>query len=396
MRALMKIVGALFTIGLLAGPAVAWAAPGRAVGNPSSERAKVRQQRAKVAGQVNALKATDAQVDSALKALNANVSGQQARLAEAQRASAQADQAEAAANAAVAAKKAEIDQLKTEIRHFAVEAFVHPPGDDALQAMDEADPGKAAEKRALLELQSTNDNDLLDQLTAAEQDLDAERKIAHDAAQRAKSKKADVANKLSGLKAARDAKAAFAGQVQDRLDQALGEAASLASLDASLARQIEQEELARASAAGVGNGGRGGGGPVGNVNLGSASCQSGGRITVAASIAGNLQRMLNAASADGVNLCGGGYRSSQDQIATRRANGCPDIYNSPPSACHPPTARPGTSMHERGLAVDFTCNGGGVISSRSSPCFQWLNGHASGYGFYNLPSEPWHWSTNGD
>jgi D-alanyl-D-alanine carboxypeptidase len=53
-------------------------------------------------------------------------------------------------------------------------------------------------------------------------------------------------------------------------------------------------------------------------------------------------------------------------------------------------------MHERGLAVDFTCNGGGVISSRSSPCFQWMSAHAGSYGFHNLPSEPWHWSTNGD
>ena len=53
-------------------------------------------------------------------------------------------------------------------------------------------------------------------------------------------------------------------------------------------------------------------------------------------------------------------------------------------------------MHERGLAIDFTCNGGGVIGSRSSPCFQWLAGNASSYGFYNLPSEPWHWSTNGN
>ena len=109
--------------------------------------------------------------------------------------------------------------------------------------------------------------------------------------------------------------------------------------------------------------------------------------------------MLNAASSSGINLCGGGYRSSADQIETRRAN-CGDsyyaIYQMPSSQCSPPTAPPGTSMHERGLAVDFTCNGGGVIGSRSSPCFQWLASNASSYGFYNLPSEPWHWSTNGN
>ena len=97
-------------------------------------------------------------------------------------------------------------------------------------------------------------------------------------------------------------------------------------------------------------------------------------------------------------LGGGGYRSSDSQIALRRAH-CGDsdyaIYEAPPSSCSPPTARPGQSMHERGLAIDFTYEGR-VISSRSSPGFQWLAGHAGSYGFTNLPSEPWHWSTNGE
>jgi LAS superfamily LD-carboxypeptidase LdcB len=120
---------------------------------------------------------------------------------------------------------------------------------------------------------------------------------------------------------------------------------------------------------------------------------------VASSLVGSLQSMMNAASSAGINLCGGGYRSSAGQIETRR-NNCGtsyyDIYEKPASQCSPPTARPGQSMHERGLAVDFTCNGGGVIASHSSPCFQWLAGNASSYGFYNLPSEPWHWSSNGN
>jgi hypothetical protein len=52
-------------------------------------------------------------------------------------------------------------------------------------------------------------------------------------------------------------------------------------------------------------------------------------------------------------------------------------------------------MHERGLAIDFTTHGS-TIQSRSSPAFQWLSANASSYGLYNLPSEPWHWSTNGN
>ena len=50
-------------------------------------------------------------------------------------------------------------------------------------------------------------------------------------------------------------------------------------------------------------------------------------------------------------------------------------------------------MHEKGLAIDFTCGGGTV--QRGTACFSWLERHAGAYGLSNLPSEPWHWSANG-
>jgi LAS superfamily LD-carboxypeptidase LdcB len=118
---------------------------------------------------------------------------------------------------------------------------------------------------------------------------------------------------------------------------------------------------------------------------------------VAGSIAGNLRDLLAAAGADGVGLCGWGYRSPERQVQLRRQH-CGTshyaVYEMPSSQCSPPTARPGFSMHEQGLAVDFTCDGGS-ISSRGNRCFRWLAGNAGRYGFQNLPSEPWHWSTNG-
>jgi D-alanyl-D-alanine carboxypeptidase len=103
---------------------------------------------------------------------------------------------------------------------------------------------------------------------------------------------------------------------------------------------------------------------------------------------------------DGVNLCGGGYRDPKQQIELRIQNCGPSdyaIYQMPSGSCSPPTAIPGTSMHERGLAIDFSCaevdrQG---MSSRSGPCFGWMAGHAAAFGFSNLPSEPWHWSTRG-
>jgi zinc D-Ala-D-Ala carboxypeptidase len=126
-----------------------------------------------------------------------------------------------------------------------------------------------------------------------------------------------------------------------------------------------------------------------------------GGITVAASLAPNLQALLDHARRDGIVLGGSGYRSPEITARLRLANGCPDVYNSPPSACRVPTAIPGSSEHEKGLAVDFTYQGQTIcFPLRSSSCtgnqaFDWLRRNASTYGFYNLPSEAWHWSTTG-
>lgn len=106
-----------------------------------------------------------------------------------------------------------------------------------------------------------------------------------------------------------------------------------------------------------------------------------------------VQAMLASAAADGVLLTGSSYRDSAEQIALRQVN-CGTsyyaIYEMPASQCSPPTARPGTSNHERGLAVDFD-----NCSSPSSACYRWLAANASRFGIYPLSSENWHWSVDG-
>ena len=120
-------------------------------------------------------------------------------------------------------------------------------------------------------------------------------------------------------------------------------------------------------------------------------------IQVARQIAPNLAALLAAAESDGVGLSGWGYRSVGRQVELRRQN-CGtsdyDIYQKPSSQCTPPTAPPGRSMHEQGLAIDFTYRGSS-IKTRDNPGYIWLAANAGRFGLKNLPSEPWHWSTNG-
>ena len=62
-----------------------------------------------------------------------------------------------------------------------------------------------------------------------------------------------------------------------------------------------------------------------------------------------------AARAAGHNVgIGSGYRTVDEQIALRKSNGCPDIWSSPASSCRVPTAIPGHSNHNHGLAIDFS------------------------------------------
>jgi hypothetical protein len=119
-------------------------------------------------------------------------------------------------------------------------------------------------------------------------------------------------------------------------------------------------------------------------------------IRVDASLAPALENLLAAADAEGLALAGGGYRSHDQQIALRRAHcGTSDyaIYEMPADQCTPPTARPGQSMHESGLAIDFTCSG--VLVARGDACFRFLATNAPASGLHNLATEPWHWSVNG-
>lgn len=151
-----------------------------------------------------------------------------------------------------------------------------------------------------------------------------------------------------------------------------------------------------------------------------------GAIIVNVEIEEELDRLIADARRDGIDFSGGGYRTIESQIALRIAHcggggpapeplaedATPEdqaahaaaladleasrnyaIYEAPASSCSPPTATPGNSEHQAGLAVDFTVDG--AILDWSSPGFQWLKEHADDYGLLNLPSEAWHWSTTG-
>ena len=120
----------------------------------------------------------------------------------------------------------------------------------------------------------------------------------------------------------------------------------------------------------------------------------GGGARTSTSWAEKVEELCAAASAAGTPLTiGNSWRPTSEQIELRKAN-CGTsqyaIYEAPAKSCSPPTAKPGQSNHQRGVAIDFE-----NCTTQSTDCFKWLSVNAATYGIKNLPDEAWHWSIDG-
>ncbi len=254
-----------------------------------------------------------------------------------------------ATTAQIDAIKAELADLEVKVAERAISAFK----DQDLSELDFISYGQAQEAtrmKTLLALAVNQNFDVAEDLRQAQEDLAVQQAIADDAKEEADEARAIIAEELVELEKARDQKASLTAKA----------AASLGV--------VTEDDIVTVRGFRV-------------------------HRDVADAVAG----MIDHAASEGISLGGGAYRSFESQIEVRK-NNCGTsyyaIWQMSASSCRPPTARPGASMHERGMALDFTCDGS-LIRSRSSRCFQWLAANAGNYGFKNLPSEPWHWSVNG-
>lgn len=108
--------------------------------------------------------------------------------------------------------------------------------------------------------------------------------------------------------------------------------------------------------------------------------------------------LVAAAQLDGVDIEGGWcYRTYQSQVSAWNRRQCyiPGNCDGDP---HPPTARPGTSLHGWGLAIDIWGATDNILGC-SAPELLWLQINGPRFGWVNpewaqcghLGAEPWHW-----
>ncbi len=399
------------SIALLLATALAFTALPSGAADLESEIAELRKEQEQVeeqektkAREVEVATATFDELSEALGVLTAEVNEQETKLASAE---AELDLAEAnfiEATGAVQQQQQQIDKLEEQVQEQAISAFV---GNDEFHPnplLNDVEPNAAVRRRQLVLSVTRQDIDLGESLKGAYEELAVQQAVADQAAKDAERVRAEIEDGLVALETAKEEQAALTEEANARLDSRLIELALLEEmgqeLDSNiksksdeLARQLAAAAARRAAAAATGTGSSG----PRPTYPSSDEIVKVGVFWVHEDIANNLEKLLAHAASDGITLKGWGYRDHQRQIELRRSHcGSSDyaIWRMPSSQCRPPTARPGFSQHEQGKAIDFTLNGAS-IGSRSSAGYKWLNAHASKYGLYNLPSEPWHWSVNG-
>ena len=358
------------------------------------QRREVQEEAADAAADVDALSDDIEALTADLDALRASVDAQQAALDAARRRVADAETAEVAAEQRIADLEAEIVDTRDLLQRAAVDAFTGFQGPDSDLAVLTGNPWQQARTETLVQFGTGNTTEFIDRLREFGAELENERVAAAANTADLDDQRAEAATRAVELEAAllREEEALTA--VEDRLDARLFEMQTLRDLDADLAAEIEKQEQIIADAIAARNRANRRISIPDNAPVELTTVRG---FVVNVVMAENLEGFLAALSASGFTLGGGGYRSSESQIAVRRSNcGTSEyaIWEMPAYQCRPPTARPGRSQHELGLALDFTVNGS-IIRSRNSAVFQAMSELAPTYGLFNLPSEPWHWSTTG-
>lgn len=361
------------------------------------EREQIQVEVAAAAIKVDAATADFDVVAQALDDINGLVDLHEARLADAEQA---VRSAEALVDQAVQRREeigVEMDALRGQVADLAVAAFTGESGEngeDLTSFLVSDDPTEAIRRRSLVQFQTGNLADGLDRMRQLEAEVEQVEQERVRAVEAALVNRVEQVNRRVELDLALDAQLQLVLDVEARLESRLAEAQYMREIDAEKAAEIQQqeeviakrirEEAARKAAAEAARRAASRPAPATAADIVDAE-----GFWVHADVQDEVSRMISDARSDGVVLSGYSYRSAQRTAELRVINGCPDVYNASPSSCRIPTARPGQSMHERGLAIDFqSC-------WRGSACFTWLSNNASKYGYYNLPSESWHWSTNG-
>lgn len=231
-----RILFTLFVVALLAMSAVpADAARPR---DPRAARDAARARKAQLASELNTLKANEGELLTAARALQDQVLAQAARVDAARQAVKAANAQLAEAEQSLAETRQSIDRLQMLVVERAVAAYMSPYRDDPNDFGNTTDLAASARRKVLLESVAANDDSLLDELDAAEEDYAIQREAAEEARARAQAREAETRARLAELERAEREQRRLAQAVATRQREVLNEIDAQAKAESELSRII--------------------------------------------------------------------------------------------------------------------------------------------------------------
>jgi murein DD-endopeptidase MepM/ murein hydrolase activator NlpD len=226
-------------------------ADAQSVSSARRRQTEARARRAQVAARINAARATDRQLENAVRALDAHILGQQAETDAARQAAAVAQRELDELTAKLTATRQQRDTLRTQVRQRAIAAYINPTGTAIARVFTAKDITEATRKRELLDQVMSGNGEFLDRLHATEEDLaiaEAEQKVVSERlAQRRRTAEA----RLVALRKARSEQTRLRGALQERIRHFLAEADVVARQEATLAEFIRRNSVPQRASRGA-------------------------------------------------------------------------------------------------------------------------------------------------
>jgi murein DD-endopeptidase MepM/ murein hydrolase activator NlpD len=251
-------------------------APAGAAEDPRAAREAARDRQAQLAEELDGLAASENELLDAIAVLSEQVDAQSGEVSAARQAVAAAEGDVAEAETAMAETSAEIGGLTEAVVERAVETFIRPTGSGLGEMVQSRTIAEASRKRALLDQVTAKDDDVIDQLNAAQEDFELRKVEAEAATAKADERRVETEARLAELEATRSEQARLVADLDTRQSEVSAEIDAQAASEEELTRIIAVAEARAAASAAASAAARSVGGAPGAAGAASSDRSVGG------------------------------------------------------------------------------------------------------------------------
>lgn len=212
--------------------------------SPEEQRDATREKQAQLATELDTLKASNDELETAVRALDAGVEVQSNKTESAKRALQSAESGLGSAEAKLAATEQRMADLRARVAQAAIRAYVHPGGDALLEIVRARDLGEASRRQVLLSSVVSSDRDILDQMRSTRQDQQFDKANLSKARALAEERRKLAADKLAELQDVLNHQVRLKSALDTRIAEYTAEVEALSREEATLSALIRARQVA--------------------------------------------------------------------------------------------------------------------------------------------------------